>query len=106
MAGASGGAVVTRIGDGSANLVRFTGVTVPTADTYTVTFHYVSDERQRASVTVNGQKEATVNFPGTGNWSTVGTASVRLGLAAGPNTIEFGNRTASAPDLDRIVITR
>lgn len=101
---ASGGMVITGIGDGAANLVRF-AVTVPQAGTYTVTFHYVATERLRARVTV-GMATAVVQFPATGaTWGTLGAASVKLPLAAGPNAIEFGNRNAPAPDLDRMVVT-
>ena len=42
LAAASGGAVVTGIGDGSSNTVRFPQVVVPTAGRYTVTLYYVS----------------------------------------------------------------
>jgi hypothetical protein len=106
LAGASGGAVVTGIGDHPKNLVRFTDITVPADGTYTVTFHYVTAEPRRARVTVNWGEPTTVDFPGSGNWDTVETMSVRLPLATGPNTIEFGNRNSWAPDLDRIVVSR
>jgi hypothetical protein len=57
-------------------------------------------------VTVNGGEPTSVQFPGNDDSDAVGSVSVRLPLAAGPNTIEFGNRTGSAPDLDRIVVVR
>ena len=105
VAGASGGTVITRIGGGSANLVRFTKVGVPAAGRYTVTFHYVGAESRPAVITANGQPAAH-QFPATGrNPESVGAFSLRLSLARGQNTIVFAGGPAPAPDLDRIVVS-
>jgi hypothetical protein len=105
LASASGGRVVTGIGAGSDNTVRFPDVTVRTSGTYTVTFHYVATQRLRARIVVNGQRHETVQFPRTGDeWGAVGAVSVQLPLTAGSNTIEFGNASQPAPDLDRMVV--
>jgi hypothetical protein len=100
---ASGGVVVGWLGDGSANLVRFT-VAAPTAGRYAVTFHYVSGESRAATVTVNG-RPAGHQFPASGGWSTVGTYTLTFTLAGGQNTITFGGGRQPAPDLDRIVVS-
>ncbi|HEX5595966.1 MAG TPA: hypothetical protein VFX61_08135 [Micromonosporaceae bacterium] len=103
---ASGGMVVTGLGDGPANLVRFPAVTVPETGRYRVTFHYVSAQRVRARVLVNGNVNM-VQFPATGDeWGRLGAVSIEVPLSAGSNTIEFGNKVDPAPDLDRMVITR
>lgn len=103
--GASGGAVVTGIGEGEDNYVLFPRVTVPATGTYTVTFHHVSSRDRQAAVVVNGRL-TVVSFPASGgDWATVGSVSLRLTLRAGTNAIEFRNRWDRAPDLDRIRVT-
>ncbi|MDG4831405.1 hypothetical protein O7627_19085 [Solwaraspora sp. WMMD1047] len=103
VSGASGGVVVGWLGDGSANLVRFT-VIAPTPGRYAVTFHYVSGEPRAATVTVNG-RPAGHEFAATGGWSTVGARTLTLSLAGGQNTITFGGGRRPAPDLDRVVVS-
>jgi hypothetical protein len=103
---ASSGAVVGWIGNGRRNTLEFTGLTVPTAGTYQVTVHYVTAEWRRAGLVVNGRDVLLVDFPSTGNWENVGQVTIQVKLAAGTNTLEFGNPHYWAPDLDRLVITR
>jgi hypothetical protein len=100
---ASGGTVVGWLGDGSANLVRFT-VAAPAPGRYAVTFHYLSGEPRAATVTVNG-RPAGHEFAASGGWSSVGTLTLTLGLAGGQNTVTFGGGQRPAPDLDRIVVS-
>ncbi|WP_329109070.1 hypothetical protein OG792_10310 [Micromonospora sp. NBC_01699] len=103
--GASGGSVVTGIGDGSGNTVRFSRITVPTAGRYTLTLYYASGERRSGTVTVNG-RQTEVSFADTGSDSDpVAAVSVTLSLRAGANTVEFGNRRSRTADLDRIVVS-
>ncbi|MFI6762038.1 hypothetical protein ACIBF5_23145 [Micromonospora sp. NPDC050417] len=105
VAGASGGAVVTGIGGGSGNTVRFTELVVPKAGRYTVTLYYVGDERRSGTLTVNGTP-TTVSFADTGSDDgPVGAVSVELSLRAGANSVEIGNRRDRVADLDRIVVT-
>jgi hypothetical protein len=103
LGGASGGRVVRQIGDSPSSFVRFTGVTVPEAGDYRLTFHYVSGDDRWALVTVNDRSD-WVRFDDTGGWETVGTAQFRVALAEGANTIQFGNPFNWAPDLDRITV--
>ncbi|HEX7746927.1 MAG TPA: hypothetical protein VF462_16915 [Micromonosporaceae bacterium] len=101
MAVASGGAVVSRIGGGAVHSVRFAPITVAESATYTLTIHYVSDATRRAVITINGATAAAVTCSASDR---VGRVSVKVHLVAGPNTIEYGNDDASAPDLDRITL--
>ncbi|GLH98778.1 carbohydrate-binding protein [Phytohabitans aurantiacus] len=103
---ASSGAVVGWIGNGRRNTLEFTGLSVPTAGKYQVTVHYVTAEWRRAGLVVNGRDVLLVDFPSTGNWESVGQVTIQVNLAAGVNTLEFGNPHYWAPDLDRLVITR
>ncbi|MFK3984070.1 hypothetical protein ACI2K4_27335 [Micromonospora sp. NPDC050397] len=105
VAGASGGTVVTGIGDGSGNTIRFSRIEVPAAGRYTVTLYYVSDRDRSGTLTVNGGR-STVSFADTGsNDGPVGAVSITLSLRAGANSIELGDRRERVADLDRIVVT-
>jgi hypothetical protein len=86
------GQKVSAIGGGGKGTVTFTGVSEPTAGTYTMTVYYLSVGKARpAVITVNG---------------TTQTVTVTVTLKAGSsNTIEFsGSGTTGAPDLDHIVV--
>jgi len=99
---ASGGRIVGFIGN--SGTVRFT-VAVPAAGSYPVTVFYLAGERRDFVISVNGVAQKTLSCSSTGGWTTVGPADVTLVLAAGANTIQFGNPTRWAPDLDRIAVT-
>ncbi|HEV7713167.1 MAG TPA: hypothetical protein VGP16_33545 [Asanoa sp.] len=101
---ASGGRVVTRIGYRRSTLT-FTTPAVPRAGEYDVVVYYVADDRRRAEVEVNGHDAGRFEFASTGSWESVKTMTVRLPLAAGPNTVEISNSDGWAPDLDRITLT-
>jgi len=102
--GASGGTVIAWIGWQST--VRFTGLDVPAAGRYDLVVHYVCAEPRSATIRVNGERVGRYDFPATGGWETVKTMTVRLPLAAGPNTVEISNPDTWAPDLDRVTLTR
>jgi len=101
---ASGGRVVTGIGYRRGELT-FAGVAAPRAGEYDLVIYYVADDSRRASVEVNGRSAGRFDFPSTGSWNSVKTMTVRLPLAAGPNTVEFSNSDGWAPDVDRIALT-
>ncbi|MFC1436982.1 glycoside hydrolase family 75 protein [Streptacidiphilus sp. N1-10] len=98
----SGGKKLSYLGNGGT--ATFTGVTEPTAGSYTMTVSFMSVGQARSAVvTVNGVNQ-TVSFPETPDYNTVVTKNVTVQLKAGSNTIEFSNPTAGAPNLDRIVV--
>lgn len=106
--GCSGGARVGSVGNGSANTLRFTGVTASATGPAVVSIAYVNGDPtpRTATLTTNGQGPTVVAFPPTGSWTTTGTVSVIVALAKGnSNTIAFANPTAWAPDLDAIAIS-
>jgi hypothetical protein len=102
--GASGGLVVSSIGADAGSTLRFAGIRVPAAGTYSLTVFYLSDPDRTASLRVNGSAR-TVAFPGTGDPDTVASLSLRVNLAAGANTVEFAGTGELAPDLDRLTVT-
>ena len=93
------------VGNGTANYLQFNTVTCAAAGTYTLTVHYASGEARSTQISVNGAAPLTVATPSTGGWDTVGTVTVSVALAAGTNTLRFGNTTGWAPDFDRIQVT-
>lgn len=69
-----------------------------------MTIAYLDGSGRQATISVNGQAQQTVSFTPTGSFSTVGTVTIGLQLAAGDNTIEFANPAAYAPDFDPIIV--
>jgi hypothetical protein len=102
--GASGGALVGYVGNGTANYLRFTNVAASRAGSHTVTIYYAAGAARSVTLTVNGVAGPAVSTPSTGGWDTIGSVSASVNLIAGTNTIQLGNATGWAPDLDRIVV--
>ncbi|WP_239163273.1 carbohydrate-binding protein [Paractinoplanes rishiriensis] len=115
-AGATGGRFVGWIGAGAGNTLRFNNVTVPAAGRYRMVVGYANAEvvgdhqynnnivDRHADISVNGGAAKRSVFRNTLSWSTFRTAVVDVDLAAGANTITFGNASAFAPNIDRIQI--
>jgi hypothetical protein len=102
---ASGGHTIGFIGEGSANTLRFNGLSLPVNGTYTLAVFYISGDGDRsATIRIDGTLVGMVSFPGTGDWHTVGSLAMRINLKAGNNSIEFGNPEDPAPDIDRITL--
>jgi hypothetical protein len=103
----SGGSAVGSVGNGSANTLRFNGVSASSTGLSVLTIGYVNGDTtsRTATVSVNGQTSTVVAFPTTGSWSTVGTVSVIVSVAKGSNTVTFANSSAWAPDLDAVAVS-
>lgn len=102
--GCASGQKVGYIGEGGT--LTFNSVSAASAGTHTVTISYEDGDTDRAvTVTANGTA-TTVNCPGlnNSNWSTPQTINVTVTLNAGTNTIQFGNTSGYAPDIDQIVV--
>ncbi|TML22251.1 MAG: carbohydrate-binding protein [Actinobacteria bacterium] len=101
----SGGQKVGFVGNGAT--LTFNGVNVSVAGSYPVAIAYCdgSTTGRQAVVSVNGGAGQTLTFTPTGGFSTPGTMTVTLTLAAGTNTFQFGNPTAYAPDFDKVSVT-
>jgi hypothetical protein len=98
----SGGAKVGFVGNGGT--LTFNNVGVASAGTHQVTIVYCSGDPRPAMVSVNGGTPQALSFASTGSFSTTGTMTVPLALAAGSNTIEFADPSAYTPDFDRIIV--
>jgi hypothetical protein len=116
-AAASGGKYVGWLGAGAANTLRFNGVSAPAAGRYRLVVGYANAEvvgehdyntnivDRYAEISVNGGAARKVFFRNTLGWSSYWTTVVDVDLAAGTNTITFGNASSGyAPNIDRIHI--
>ncbi|MGC5014257.1 carbohydrate-binding protein [Streptosporangium sp. DT93] len=115
---ASGGRYVGYIGAGAANTLRFNNVTAPAAGRYRMVVTYANGELgegasnynsnivdRYADIAVNGGTARRSYFRNTLGWSNYRTTVVDVDLAAGANTITFGNASGGyAPNIDLIQI--
>jgi hypothetical protein len=99
-----GGQKVRYLG-GSGDYVVINNINAPSAGTYTLTAYAVSKDLRQFKVSVNGGSAATLNVQ-TPDWNQPKPFNMKVTLVAGKNSIKFFNDSASAPDLDQIVLTR
>jgi hypothetical protein len=110
------GSDVGFIGNGAANTLTFTGVRAPRAGTYRVMVSYADDDRagtgnyntnlvDRAfTVTTSAGTDETLYARNTYSWDQFVAIELTVRLAAGSNTITFGNPSAYAPNIDKITV--
>lgn len=115
---AQGGKIVTYVGSGAANTLRFNNVKVPEDGDYTLTFGYAQNDfsggnafqtmNRWVDVTVNGDTDSAQNviFANTRNWNDFWTTSIRVKLNAGDNTVLLSNASGFAPNMDYMMVGR
>ncbi|RSM70737.1 dockerin [Actinoplanes sp. ATCC 53533] len=115
---ASGGRYVGYVGAGPANTLRVTNVTAPAAGRYRMVVGYANGELgagatnynsnivdRYGEISVNGGTAKRLYFRNTLGWSNYRTTVTDVDLAAGTNSITFGNAsTGYAPNIDLIRI--
>ncbi len=102
----SGGKKVGFIGNGSNNFVTINNINVAKSGPYKVAIFYLVNGTRSLSVSVNGGSATTLSLSGSSfSVPAAVPAAVTVQLKAGSNSIQFGNTTAFAPDLDRITVT-
>jgi len=101
---ASGLSKASNIGNGAANTVTFSHVTVPKSGTYQLEIDYATSGARTLVVTVNSAAPVSLNLDGS-TFDDPRPALLRVQLKAGSNTIQMGNPNSYAPDLDRIVVS-
>ena len=99
----SGLAKAGNVGGGAANTVTFSNVTVPADGTYQLEIDYQTNGTRSFFMSVNGGTATELDLNGD-TFNDPTPIVVQVNLHAGSNTIEFGNPTGYAPDLDRIVV--
>ena len=68
---------------------------------YQLTIGYISGENRNITVSVNGEKAATISA-NSGGWQKVGTKTLTIQLQKGRNIIRLSNATNWLPDIDYI----
>jgi hypothetical protein len=113
---AYGGKYVGWIGNGAANTLSFTGVTVPTAGTYRVMVSYADADGESSgnyntnlidrsfTLTTSANTSVTTFARNTSSWDQFDTVEVTVRLNAGSNTITIGNSSYFAPNIDKIIV--
>jgi alpha-galactosidase len=91
------------IGGGAANSVTFSNVTVPVGGIYQLEIDYQTSGPRSYFLTVNGATPTELDLNGS-TFNDPVPVVLPVHLHAGTNTINIGNPTGYAPDLDRIVI--
>jgi alpha-galactosidase len=99
----SGLAKAGNIGGGAANSVTFSNVTVPVNGTYQLEIDYQTSGPRSYFMSINGGTAQELDLNGT-TFNDPVPVVVPVQLQAGVNTINIGNPSGYAPDLDRIVI--
>lgn len=99
----SGLAKAGNVGGGAANTITFSNVTVPADGTYQLEIDYQTSGQRSFFMSVNGAPATELDLNGD-TFNDPTPIVVQVILHAGANTIQFGNPTGYAPDLDRIVV--
>jgi alpha-galactosidase len=99
----SGLAKAGNIGGGAANSVTFSNVTVPSDGTYQLEIDYQTSGARSYFLSVNGATATELDLNGS-TFNDPVPVVLPVQLHAGANTINIGNPSGYAPDLDRIVI--
>ena len=113
---AYGGQYVGWIGDGAANTLTFTGVTVPSGGTYRIMVSYADADGESSgnyntnlidrgfTLTTSAGTSVTTYARNTYSWDQFDTVEVTARLDAGSNTITIGNPSYYAPNIDKIIV--
>jgi alpha-glucosidase len=100
----SNNALVGYIGTGSTVTIK--NVNAPKAGQYVLGIYYMTANQRDTYIKVNNQAQVLYSFPSTGGYfgSNMALKKVKVILAAGLNTITFGNDTDWGINLDKIVV--
>ena len=91
------------IGAGGANNVTFSSVTVPSSGTYQLEIDYQTSGVRSYFVSINDGAATELDLNGS-SFNDPAVTIIPVQLNAGVNTIQIGNSTGFAPDLDRIIV--
>ncbi len=115
---ASAGSYVGWLGNGASSTAAFT-VDAPEAGRYLLVVHYAHNDRRdnghayntdimsrTADITVGSAAPRKVTFKNTWSWDDYWTVAVPVDLESGASKVTFGNKSAWAPNIDRIELGR
>ena len=92
---------------GNGTWIEWNTITAPIAGEYTLTFRYANGGagNRQAAIIVGGRKQVNVPFAKTGGWKNWRTATTKVALAQGNNTIRVQANTGSGgPNLDNMLV--
>lgn len=101
----SGGGKVCWLGNDADNYLEWRDVESTSGGRYTLAIHGLAEEPRTLFLSVNGGKPVRLAFPAAGK-GRVGTASVRVRLRKGGNTVCLFNAGDWCPDIDRMTLKR
>jgi alpha-galactosidase len=98
----SGGKNVGHVGNNNGRVTLPANVLA--AGTYKVTVYYNSDSNRRLRLTVNEMDGQWLDNLNSGSWSSLGSATTQVNLAAGANSLALGTPLSGVwgPDIDRV----
>ena len=102
----SGGQKVGYVGNGAANTLTFNNIEVAETGKYTMRLYYCSGENRKVIITVNGEKEYTLENLNSGDYVHPDMAELEVQLNEGENTITLSQPDYYAPDIDMIAIKK
>ncbi len=93
---------------GAENRVAFENIEAPEAGMYDLKLYVVSSAKRKLYIRVNKYESTVVSdvIGVTGDGNAVGCKSAQVYLDKGMNTIYLYNPTSTAPDLDRIAVSK
>lgn len=100
----SNGAYVGWIGLGANNTLQFNKIVVEKDGEYEIILSYSCNENRKVNVLVNGTDSYELIELNSGSWTETAKKSFKVTLKAGENTIQFGNASAYAPNIDYIIV--
>lgn len=100
--GASGGFIMTKLGNSADNWAEFRRVYSTTGGTYKLKIYYYSPESRSLKIKINNTEHELNNLKSGSARGTVYLENITL--QEGYNTIRFGNSNALAPDIDKFYV--
>jgi hypothetical protein len=107
--GASGGRIVTNIGNGGSGLpgaLRINDVTIPRAGRYQIAVYYTNAQSPGShNAVVNGAGAQPIVVTFSGGRKCCGVRKISVTLAAGTYSITIANPNDTGPSIDKVVIS-
>ena len=103
--GASGGTIVTSLGNDQNNFLEWKQVFSKKGGDYDMTIKYVCGEDRPLAISVNGETLPVLKALNGGSWDKVASKTVRIKLKKGMNAIRLGQQDVWAPNIDCIELS-
>lgn len=101
----SGSQKVGYVGNGAGNKITFNDIKVDKSGEYSLVIYYCCGEDRKVDITI-GDKNYELSKLNSGSYTEPASASIKVELKAGSNSITLSNASYYAPDIDRIGISK